>query len=162
MRRRAVVALSVGAIALATSCRSDLAGPTLRGNLARTGALLSCKPLGYDSVTQTLGPAGGVIKVSKHNLVVPAGALSTVVSITAVAPADTVNRVVFRPEGLTFGQPALLTLFYGNCKVVPQSKQVAYTSDWLAILQYVPSSDAPPAKLVTGLLSHFSNYAVAW
>ena len=60
------------------------------------------------------------------------------------------------------GQPALLTLFYGNCKVVPQSKQVAYTSDWLAILQYVPSSDAPPAKLVTGLLSHFSNYAVAW
>src|SRR2546422_4977314 len=29
------------------------------------------------------GPAGGVVKVSKHNLVVPAGALSTVVSITA-------------------------------------------------------------------------------
>ena len=36
MRRRAVVALSVGAIALATSCRSDLAGPTLRGNVATT------------------------------------------------------------------------------------------------------------------------------
>src|SRR2546430_650745 len=87
---------------------------------------------------------------------------SDLVSITAVAPADTVNRVVFRPEGLTFGQPALLTLFYGNCKVTAQSKQVAYTSDLLAILQYVPSSDAPSAKVVTGLLSHFSNYAVAW
>src|SRR3989442_13679078 len=56
MRRRAVVALSIGAIALATSCRSDLAGPTLRGNVATTEGLLSCKPLGYDSVTQTLHP----------------------------------------------------------------------------------------------------------
>src|SRR5207244_7932315 len=95
MRRRAVVAVSIGAIALATSCRSDLAGPTLRGNVATTEGLLSCKPLGYDSVTQTLGPAGGVVKVSKHNLVGPAGALSTVVSITAGAPSDTANRVGF-------------------------------------------------------------------
>src|SRR2546422_8338617 len=50
------------------------------------------------------------LKISKHNLVVPAGALSAMVSITAVAPWDTVNRVELRPEGLTFNQPALLTI----------------------------------------------------
>jgi len=53
-------------------------------------------------------------------------------------------------------------MFYGNCRVISQSKQIAYTTDSLIILQYVPSSDTPTAKLVTGQLSHFSNYAIAW
>src|SRR2546425_10673968 len=65
-------------------------------------------------------------------------------------------------EGLAFSRPAVLTMSYGNCKVIPQSKQIAYTTDSLVILQYVPSSDTPTAKLVTGRLSHFSNYAIAW
>ena len=165
--RRAVIALIVlvGGSACdrsPTAAAPDPVAANPRRNVAKSAALLSCKPLGYDSATQTVGPAGGVIKISKHNLVVPAGALIGVVSITAVAPADTVNRVELRPEGLTFSQPAVLTLSYGNCRVVPQSKQIAYTTDSLAILQYVPSSDNPTAKLVTGQLSHFSNYAIAW
>ena len=161
--------IALGALVVGLACERSPAGPTpdpaaptLLANLSKSGGLLSCKPLGYDSATQTIGPAGGVLKISKHNLVVPAGALSAVVSITAVAPLDTVNRVALRPEGLTFNQPALLTMFYGNCRVIPQSKQIAYTTDSLVILQYVPSSDTPTAKLVTGQLSHFSNYAIAW
>jgi len=132
------------------------------GNVAKIGGLLPCKPLGYDSVTQKIGPAGGVLKIGKHNLVVPAGALTSVVSVTAVAASDTVNRVELRPEGLAFIQPALLTMSYGNCKVVPQSTQIVYTTDALVIIQYVPSADSPTSKLVTGQLSHFSNYALAW
>ena len=165
--RPLVIALSALVVGLACE-RSpagptpDPAAPTLLANLSKSGGLLSCKPLGYDSATQTIGPAGGVVKLSKHNLVVPAGALSAMVSITAVAPWDTVNRVELRPDGLTFNQPAFLTMSYGNCKVIPQSKQIAYTTDSLIILQYVPSSDTPTAKLVTGQLSHFSNYAIAW
>ena len=165
--RRFVIALAV--LTVGSACDRSPTGPpanpaaaVLLGNLAKSAGLLACKPLGYDSVTQTIGPAGGALKISKHNLLVPAGALSAVVSITAVAPSDTVNRVALRPEGLTFSQPALLTMFYGNCRVMPQSKQIAYTTDSLVILQYVPSSDTPTAKLVTGQLSHFSNYAIAW
>ena len=161
--------IALGALVVGLACERSPAGPTpdpaaptLLANLSKSGGLLSCKPLGYDSATQTIGPAGGVVKLSKHNLVVPAGALSAMVSITAVAPWDTVNRVELRPDGLTFNQPAFLTMSYGNCKVIPQSKQIAYTTDSLIILQYVPSSDTPTAKLVTGKLSHFSNYAIAW
>jgi len=165
--RPLVIALTVLTVVLAcdrspTAIAPDPAAPLLLANLSKTGALLPCKPLGYDSVTQMIGPAGGVLKISKHNLLVPAGALSAVVSITAVAPSDTVNRVALRPEGLTFSQPAVLTMFYGNCRVSPQSKQIAYTTDSLIILQYVPSFDTPTAKLVTGQLRHFSNYAIAW
>ena len=161
--------IALGALVVGLACERSPAGPTpdpaaptLLANLSKSGGLLSCKPLGYDSATQTIGPAGGVLKLSKHKLVVPAGALSAMVSITAVAPWDTVNRVELRPDGLTFNQPAFLTMSYGNCKVIPQSKQIAYTTDSLIILQYVPSSDTPTAKLVTGQLSHFSNYAIAW
>ena len=156
-------AVALVAVALAFACeRSDPAAPRLLANLAKTGGLLPCKPLGYDSVTQRIGPAGGVLKIAKYNLVIPAGALVAAVSITAVAPSDTVNRVELRPEGLAFSRPAVLTMSYGNCKVIPQSKQIAYTTDSLVIIQFVPSSDSPMAKLVTGELSHFSNYALAW
>ena len=162
-------AIALAVLTVGSACDRSPTGPpagpaaaVLLGNLAKSGGLLACKPLGYDSVTQMIGPAGGVLKISKHKLVVPSGALSAVVSITAVAPADTVNRVALRPEGLTLSQPALLTMYYGNCTVSPQSKQIAYTTDSLIILQYVPSFDTPTAKLVTGQLSHFSNYAIAW
>src|SRR3989442_1808280 len=161
--------LALSALTVGLACERSPAGPTpdpaaptLLANLFNNGALLSCQPVGYDSATQTIGPAGGVVKLSKHNLVVPAGALSAMVSITAVAPPDTVNRVELRPDGLTFNQPAFLTMFYGNCKVIPQSKQIAYTTDSLVILQYVPSSDSPTGKLVFGQLGHFSTYAIAW
>ena len=169
MRAVGPLVIALSALAVGLACERSPAGPTpdpaaptLLANLSKSGGLLSCKPLGYDSATQTIGPAGGVLKVSKHNLVVPAGALSAMVSITAVAPRDTVNRVELRPDGLTFNQPASLTMFYGNCKVIPQAKQIAYTTDSLVILQYVPSSDSPTSKLVFGQLGHFSTYAIAW
>ena len=165
--RPVVIALIGAAVAFGfdrspTATAPNAIAPALLGNLAKTGGLLPCKPLGYDSVSRTIGPAGGVLKISKHNLVVPAGALTTVVRITAVAPSDTVNRVELRPDGLTVNQPASLTMFYGNCKVIPQAKQIAYTTDSLVILQYVPSSDSPTSKLVFGQLGHFSTYAIAW
>ena len=127
-------------------------------------ALLLCSPLPYDSVTQTIGPEGGTLSVGPHRLFIPAGALPTAVTITAIAPSDTVNQVRFFPEGLTFASPAALTMSYANCGplnlLVP--KQIAYTTDALDILQLIPSIDAVWAQQVTGSLQHFSTYAIAW
>src|SRR5437899_12207743 len=113
--RRAVIALIVlvGGSACdrsPTAAAPDPVAANPRRTVANSAALLSCKPLGYDSATQTVGPAGGVIKISKHNLVVPAGPSLGVVSITAVATADTVHRAELRPERITFSQAAGLTL----------------------------------------------------
>lgn len=126
--------------------------------------LLRCSPLAADSVTQTIGPGGGTLSVGPHRLTIPAGALAVPVSITAVAPSDTVNQVRFFPEGLTFASPALLTMSYANCGLlyglVP--KQVAYTTDDLTILALLPSIDNFWRQQVTGSLQHFSTYAIAW
>jgi len=126
--------------------------------------LVRCTPLSPESVSQTIGPLGGTLAVGPHRLFVPPGALDAPVEITAIAPADTVNRIRFEPQGLTFNQPVSLTMSYANCgalaSLVP--KRIAYTSDALAILELLPSVDNLAAGTVTGRLQHFSDYAIAW
>ena len=126
--------------------------------------LLRCSPLGSDSVTQTIGPEGGTLLVGPHQLTIPAGALAVPVTITAVAPSDTVNQVRFSPQGLTFADPASLTMSYANCNGlnVFLPKQIAYTTDALDVLQLLPSFDDLWSQRVTASLQHFSTYAVAW
>ena len=142
-----------------TTPQTDLVGTLLQG----TG-LLSCSALPYDSVTQAIGPAGGTLQVGPHVLVVPPGALSSSVSITAVAPSGNVRLVKFRPEGLQFARSAALTMSYANCSLLATllPKRIAYTNDALQILEYLLSLDNVFAKKVTGQVNHFSGYAVAY
>ncbi len=119
--------------------------------------------MAYDSVTQTIGPAGGEIKIGRHTLKIPGGALKTPTAITVVAPSDTVNRLRFAPEGLTFQKSVSLVMSYANCtldRVAP--KEIVYLDDSLRIIAHQPSRDDPAGKRVAGLISHFSQYAVAW
>ena len=175
-----VATLLIGSAAFLVSC--EAVGPTapgstvapLEGSLSYgtaakppkrpKGGLLSCKPLPYASVSKVIGPAGGQLVVSKHVLVIPRGALEARVRITAVAPSDTVNYIRFGPEGLDFKRPVRLTMSYANCnmKASARLKRVAYTDDSLEILQYQPSRDHVLKGKVTGLLAHFSTYAVSW
>jgi hypothetical protein len=125
--------------------------------------LLPCSPLAYDSATATIGPPGGVIRVSQHVLTIPSGALTRWVPITMVAPSASVNQIQFQPEGLQFQKPVALTMSYANCTVDWSTvEQIAYTNDSLAILEFEPSVDDVVAKQVTGALSHFSSYAISW
>ena len=126
--------------------------------------LLRCTPLAPDSVSQTIGPLGGALAVGPHRLFIPPGALDAPVEITAIAPADTVNRIRFEPQGLTFNRSASLTMSYANCgalsSLVP--KRIAYTGDALTILELLPTVDVLATRTVTGPLKHFSDYAIAW
>ena len=117
-----------------------------------------------DSATQIIGPAGGTIIVGPHSFTVPAGALDSAVAITAVAPSDALNRVVFQPSGLVFRVPATLTMSYANCGPLAQILpiHIVYVDDLLNILYYVPSLGNPQSASVTGTVQHFSDYAVAW
>ena len=126
--------------------------------------LVSCTPLPYDSVSQVVGPAGGVVTVGPHQLTIPAGALDSTVTITAAIVPGNVNAVSFGPQGLRFIKRVDLRLSYANCGPLAQliPKRVAYTSDLLAILEIVPSLDDLGSATITGRLKHFSDYAVAW
>lgn len=165
-------ALLGGAILVALSCRDASRGVAPQADLVGAlplpsslpSGLLWCAPLPYDSVTRTIGPEGGTFQVGQHALWVPPGALDTAVTITAVAPSDTVNRVSLQPEGLSFARPAYLTMSYANCNLLGSTlpKRIVYTTDALTILYYLLSVDHPPSLTTTGRLEHFSTYAVAW
>ena len=137
---------------------------SLLGGLLQATGLLRCTPLPYASTTKTIGPAGGIINVGPHTLIIPPGALSQNVTITAEAPSANVNSVRFTPQGLRFNVSAALTMSYSNCNLLGKllPKEIAYTDDNLNILSYLISLDYLFAKKVTGKLDHFSRYAVAW
>jgi len=190
--RRSLIplALAACATAAAVSCGGpspvgvDLQAPALpeaaRQTLPATkgSGLVACSQT-YDSVTQVIGPAGGLIVVGHHFLWVDSMALSDTVRITAVAPADTVRWVRFHPAGLQFrtngaGWSALLYTSFKDCGLpTVDTLRIAQVTDSLNIIRYLAPADSTWIRVrkkgwskgnqyVAGVLHHFSQYAVSW
>jgi hypothetical protein len=124
--------------------------------------LLTCTEQNYVSVTQTIGPSGGTIKVGEHTLLIPKGALTAKVKIKAEQMRGSTNSVRFSPEGLRFGKPGQLTMSYKNCVVVLLPKSIVYTTEKFKILEVLRSLDLFRKRSVTAPIDHFSRYAVAY
>jgi hypothetical protein len=155
--------IALGAVVV--GCAGDGATPTgVAANLLNESSLLQCSSLPPSSVKQTIGPAGGTMQIGPHVFVVPSGALAARVTIQAKTAGGKGNALAFKPAGLIFLKPAYLTLSYANCSTSGSTapKEVAYTTDSLTIISYVPSWDQASTGQVTGQVAHFSNYAVAW
>jgi hypothetical protein len=111
----------------------------------------------------TIGASGGRITVGPHVLNIPRGALRDPVTISAVAPSDTLALIRFQPEGLVFQKPVLLTLDFSACRDRGRGgreHRIAYLDDARRLISYLRSAEH--RSKVTGLLEHFSDYAVAW
>ena len=178
MARRLAGIVAVGLVAVscgrdATTSPSDVTQVTSsaswrdgggsgdRGGLL--GGLLSCTPLPEAHASAWIGREGGTLHVGPHTFTVPAGALDRPVFISADAPSGHVNLVQFEPEGLHFERAASLTMSFANCSLLVRLlPQIAYVDDGLHILDYIPSLAQLLSKTVTGRVSHFSGYAVAW
>ena len=135
------------------------------GDLGAATGLLKCSQLPADTETATVGGAGGALTIGPHTLVIPAGALSAPVTITgSIVQGGGVNAVHFEPDGLQFAKTAYLTMSYANCSLLGTlaPKRIAYTTDALAIVEYLLSIDNLWTRKVTGRLHHFSSYAVSW
>lgn len=142
---------------------SDLLGPVTGATAGLVGKLLACSPLPYAADSAVIGYAGGVLHLGVHTLVIPPGALDHPVFIRGEAPSDSVNSVRLYPEGLRFERPAALTMSYANCGLVTWLlPRIAYTTDGLRILYFIPTLGNLFTKHVTGQVEHFSRYAVAW
>src|SRR5882724_144543 len=153
----------------AAPAKPDQSLQSTDGGLLGTGlldTLLRCTPLPAVHAAKLIGPAGGTLTVGPHSLVLPPGALSYAITITADAPSDTVNSVRFQPQGLQFaaGHAAQLTMSYANCplpgRLLP--KRIAYTTDLLEILNLLLSVDNVLLQRVSAQIAHFSRYAIAW
>ena len=164
------ILLSLG---LGVSCTSGDLGPTAPPAVPQFGSvtvvptvvtfdLLKCDPQRHVSVTKVVGPRGAKIRVGTHTLEIPSGALSKDVTIVAEQVTDATNSVRFSPEGLTFAQPATLTMSYDNCLSTSAPKSIVYTTEQLNILEQLKSDDRAQAKTVVSPIQHFSRYAVAY
>jgi hypothetical protein len=156
-------AANPGASQLDTAASSGAMNSLIGGLI---DGVLVCKPQPYASTTQVVGPEGGTIKVGRHTLVIPAGALSGSVQIKAEAPSDVSSSVRFSPEGLQFnaGHSPVLTLDYSNCPAGRLNilKHIAYTTERLKILTRLISLDNLLKLQISAPIEHFSRYAVAW
>ncbi|HWN19391.1 MAG TPA: hypothetical protein VNO19_10795 [Gemmatimonadales bacterium] len=139
----------------------DLTGNVLTTLLEITG-LLSCQEQQYAVTSQTVGSQGGTIRVGKHTLVIPRGALRSNVRIKAEQMRGPTNSVRFSPEGLQFQKPAVLTLNYQNCRNIDVPKAVVYTTDRLEVREILRSLDILRLRIISAPIDHFSRYAVAY
>lgn len=136
-------------------------GGVVDATLELTG-LLSCEEQKYDVTEKTVGPSGGLIKVGKHVLKIPEGALSHKVRIKAEQMPGSTNSVRFSPQGLRFEKPAALTIDYKNCENIEVPKTIVYTTEDLDILEVLESFDLLKKRSITAPIDHFSRYAVAY
>ena len=139
----------------------DLTADVLTTLVEVTG-LLTCQEQQYDVTYQIVGSQGGTIRVGKHSLSIPRGALSQNVRIKAEQLSGSTNSVRFSPEGLQFQKQAVLTLNYQNCRNIEVPKSVVYTTEQLKVLEILRSLDILRAKTIAAPIDHFSRYAVAY
>jgi hypothetical protein len=191
LRPRAAVAALLGTVALTlAACTADLAptapstpeitapsepsnllgildgdyGDGLVEDLLANLSLYSCDSPDFGSVSKSIGPAGGVIRVGPHSLTVPAGALSSLVTITATARAGKYVKVDFQPHGLRFERRAVLRLSYAHCARRPLLPTIVYvegSDDLLSMRELLPALNDLSNDRVTTALRHFSGYAIA-
>ncbi|MEW5916733.1 MAG: hypothetical protein AB1762_10020, partial [Gemmatimonadota bacterium] len=152
---------------LMTSYNAHLIGDLLGGlNSTVKGLLLTCRPLPYASDVETIGPAGGVLRVGPHTLAFPPGALSQRVVITAEAPTSKYAQVQLQPHGLKFENryKPVLTLSYAHCDGILAlvRPKIVYVDENLNILEWLLSLNLGWNKTVSSPLDHFSSYMVAY
>src|SRR5881396_3643851 len=185
LRRTLIPLMLLAALAAAASCAdpSPMGVPAFqRGGKwpsqpTKGVGLVACAQT-YDSVTQVIGPAGGLIAVGHHYLWVDSMALSDTVRITAVAPAGTVRWVRFQPDGLQFrtngaGWSAVLFTSFKDCGVpTSDALRIAQITDSLQVIRYLDPASiwirvrrnawSQGNQYLAGVLNHFSQYGVAW
>lgn len=139
-----------------------------------------CPSRATETVTGTIGPAGGTLELSGgHYLVVPTGALTSPTEFTLTSTAGPLVAVVVTAQGTEPSQSptsAALTISYGRCKrqnLAPASVRVSPINAKLNVASDVlPGDTDRQAETVTfvvdlfvddeGLLVARSTYAVAY
>ena len=152
-------ALLIGDVTSVLNSTVTSVGSTLDRTVS---GLLECNVRNSYTASQMIGPQGGVLRVGRHSLHVPANALRENVLITATAPAGRHVEVRFEPQGLEFQRPTALTMSYADCGILkPLGLRIVYVNDNLDILEVLLSLPNPFTRTVTGKVDHFSRYMLA-
>jgi len=123
------------------------------------GGLQGCTPRDPQYGTATIGPSGGELDVGPNRLIIPAGALTTTVTVAGTTPSDADPTIHFEPHGLQFKKPAGLILDASNCTDVPA---VVYINEIGAAGPPIPAIYSTWWHTVAAPIDHFSDYEVAF
>jgi hypothetical protein len=129
------------------------------------GSLVTCENRPAYQGSAEIGPRGGTIVVGRSRVIVPPGALTKKVRITATMPAGEHVSIHFEfsPHGLVFKKPAGLILDASDCNVPYwYAPSIVYLSDSGEILEYLQSYYSNYWHTVAAPIWHFSSYAIAW
>lgn len=154
---------------LAIACGNEIAAPAPDSIEPFTAApatdLPRCEPQPRAAASARIGPSGGTLRTGRHILRIPAGALKRSMIITMESPSDTLNYVVFGPEGLTFdtAHPPVLSMSYRHCPAAvrdPEPLEIVYVDDALTtVLETTQLVSADTLnQTVNAKLRHFSTY----
>ena len=164
--QRLLIALVLGAPMACSDIATPLAPHTVEPVAliarAKDGKKVAvCKLQKEEWKTEQIGTRGGRVTVGGVSLLVPAGALSRTVAITAHTLPKTSASVQFLPEGLQFAVPATLTMNYTKCDTPLLGVTVVYVKAD-TITEVEPSNNHPLLKFVSASIKHFSSYAIAY
>jgi hypothetical protein len=130
-----------------------------------TAALVQCERHPAYSWSGEIGPRGGSIRLGNSLVIVPSGALSQTVRITATIPEgeNLMIRFDFEPSGLVFRKPAGLIFDASGCNISEwYAPDIVHINDAGEILEYLPSYYSNYWHVVAAPIWHFSGFAVAW
>jgi hypothetical protein len=116
----------------------------------------------------TIGAAGGTVRSSDSllMLIIPPGALSleTAISIepiTNTAPGGIGRSYRLLPSGLTFAQPAVLSIRYGSTTLSPSSLVIAWQGSDNIWQGMIDASDvSTDLQVVAAAITHFTDFAL--
>ena len=118
---------------------------------------LNCEPRVEATGSAVIGPAGGVLRIGTHRLIVPPGALRERVLISGTVPAERPFQVDLQPHGLQFHRAAGLILDASSCTDVPP---IVYLIDQYNVTPPVFAFYSNLWKAIAAPIWHFSGYMV--
>lgn len=125
--------------------------------------LVRCQERDGGFAESDIGPGGGRVVIGRNRLIVPAGALSQTVHITATVPEAGYAIISFQPEGLVFEKAVRLVIDASRCAIPDGSTpDVVYINKAGEIVERIHGSSNGEPQTVTAPIHHFSSYALAW
>ncbi len=122
-----------------------------------------CAPRPVRQSEMKIGPRGGIIAVGGNFLIIPPGALTTTVDISATVSPGARAMVEFEPHGLQFKVAPLLVLNAAGCAIPPHTQPVlAYVDSDGNILERMDGTLGAAGFFFSAPIHHFSGYAIAF
>jgi hypothetical protein len=120
---------------------------------------VNCSPRITYEGSARIGPAGGVLRIGPHRLVIPAGALRRKVLISGTVPEGKPFQIDLQPHGLQFRKAAGLVLDATSCIEVPP---IVYIIDQVNVSAPIEAMYSNWWKTIACPIWHFSGYMVAF